>query len=294
MVVRHKLKKNWQFSCQVCYFQHNAAPHKTKATSKESSCQSEFHCRFGIEGAETFLTRHWNKSQHHYWVAGRGRRGGLGELETSEKRPVCDLCVPKCDSLPADFDPVKWNSGGQRVLHLNQKLEGRDGWKDVSLMIKHTCARTSDHRCDWVIHPIRAINLLPPVSHRRTHTHTHRWYLLSGDGSVVQRGGLQRHADFFAVLVNVIDDFLDLFPPFPQHREVGKVWEELRLISWPPQTNTKRRRKRDKSSNAACLCVRCHHKHTSIQFFTFFNDKTEREKPSEQENSFKLQNVFKN
>lgn len=48
-------------------------------------------------------------------------------LVEGRKRPVGDLCVSKCGGIPADFDPVEWNGGGQRVLHLDQKLEGRDG-----------------------------------------------------------------------------------------------------------------------------------------------------------------------
>ncbi len=35
---------------------------------------------------------------------------------------VCNVTV----SSPADFDPVTWNSGQQRVLHLNQKLRAEE------------------------------------------------------------------------------------------------------------------------------------------------------------------------
>lgn len=39
---------------------------------------------------------------------------------------VCVCVWAATVSSPADFDPVRWNSGQQRVLHLNQKLRAEE------------------------------------------------------------------------------------------------------------------------------------------------------------------------
>ncbi len=70
--------------------------------------------------------------------------------------------------------------------------------------------------------------------------HTHSRYLLSRDGRVVERWGLQRKSDVFAVVLNLTENILDLVPPFLQHREAGQIWEQLCLISRPPQTHKHR------------------------------------------------------
>lgn len=91
----------------------------------------------------------------------------------------------------------------------------------------------SDHCGESVFHPKRAINLLPPVFHSQPQTHTHRQYLLSRDTCVVERGGFQRQSNFFAVVLNLIEDGLDLLPPFLQHREAGQIWEQFCLVPQP-------------------------------------------------------------
>ena len=83
------------------------------------------------------------------------------------------------------------------------------------------------------------------LKHRNTHAHTHTHkhtnihYLQPRDGGVVECWGLQRQSDFFAVVHNLIQDRLDLLSPFLQHRKARQIWEQLCLVSRPPQ-NTKK------------------------------------------------------
>lgn len=151
----------------LCYFQHSAVPRKTIATSTKSSCQSEDHCR--LLHRETFLSPHCRSESASLLCYWRRSEEGLTALETGWTLPAGDLWVPECESLPADFEPVKWNSWRQWVLHLNQKLEGRTNERTCHFWLN--TLSTSDHRCHWVIHLIQIIYLLA-VSQCHAHTHT--------------------------------------------------------------------------------------------------------------------------
>lgn len=98
------------------------------------------------------------------------------DIQTRQDRP--DKSNNVCLS-PADFDPLRWNGGRQRVLHLNQKLQSGGGkWGELwYIKPEQTNARTghfwsnmhtdtTDHHCNpnWTIH------LLPPPSETQTET----------------------------------------------------------------------------------------------------------------------------
>lgn len=105
---------------------------------------------------------------------------------------------------PADFDPLRWNSGQQGVLHLNQKLQSGEGrWGELwNIKPEQTDARmchfwlnmrtdTTDHHCN----PNWTINLLPPPAQTETPPPVQKrwcsrmpghsvsaWFLCDGDG----------------------------------------------------------------------------------------------------------------
>lgn len=159
-----------QFFCRVCYFWQVWRCTKQTPQRKRSGCQSD-------KGIKRPDPRSWdilnetNKSEHPYHIIGK---------KTDEAMNVWVFCLRHVCSKPWAYLLILTQSGGTmedsefftsiRNWRGVRRVVGRDGWKNVSLLIKHT----RRHRIIAVTESSTQIgpSISSHLSLTVTHTHT--------------------------------------------------------------------------------------------------------------------------